>query len=147
MAMPLPAPEAARHATEATLEGLRASGVLAILRAKGSVDVAEWTCRLSTAAVTVAEAARRPTEDVFFDAAAVGPRAAAAVLLAAAHPSPDVHSAAAWIRKGRSLAGSLCIAAVEVTGPGRPRSPVPNKGRRCNALPVHLGVCVSLNKS
>ena len=59
------------------------------------MDVAEWTCRLSTAAVTVAEAARRPTEDVFFDAAAVGPRAAAAVLLAAAHPSPDVHAAAA----------------------------------------------------
>ena len=88
-----------RHAAHVSPAVLRRA-VMHSLRAaesavEGSADVAEWTCRLSTAAVTVAEAARRPTEDVFFDAAAVGPRAAAAVLLASAHPSPDVHAAAA----------------------------------------------------
>ena len=88
-----------RHAAHVSPTVLRRAVVHSLRAAEsaveGSVDVAEWTCRLSTAAVTVAEAARRPTEDVFFDAAAVGPRAAAAVLLAAAHPSPDVHAAAA----------------------------------------------------
>jgi hypothetical protein len=88
-----------RHAAHVSPAVLRRAVVHSLRAAEsaveGSVDVAEWTCRLSTAAVTVAEAARRPTEDVFFDAAAVGPRAAAAVLLAAAHPSPDVHAAAA----------------------------------------------------
>ena len=62
---------------------------------EGSVDAAEWTCRLRTAAVVVRESSLRPTDDVFFDAAAVGPRAAAAVLLATAHPEPEVHAAAA----------------------------------------------------
>ena len=45
---------------------------------EGSVDADEWRCRLMTAAVVVQEASRKPTDDVFFDAAAVGPRAAAA---------------------------------------------------------------------
>ena len=88
-----------RHAKELSPSSLRRATVHALRSAEsameGSVDAAEWTCRLRTAAVVVRESSLRPTDDVFFDAAAVGPRAAAAVLLATAHPEPEVHAAAA----------------------------------------------------
>lgn len=88
-----------RHVTHVSPTVLRRAVVHSLRAAEsaieGSVKATEWTCRLSTAAVTVAEAARRPTEDVLFDAAAVGPRAATAILLASAHPDPQVHAVAA----------------------------------------------------
>ena len=88
-----------RHARELSPTALRRAVVHSLRSAEsameGSVDADEWRCRLMTAAVVVQEASRKPTDDVFFDAAAVGPRAAAAVLLATAHPEPAVHAAAA----------------------------------------------------
>ena len=88
-----------RHVQHVSPTVLRRAVVISLRAAEsaieGSIDAGEWVCRLQTAAVCVAEAAARPTEDVFFDAAAVGPRAATAVLLASAHPNQSVHFAAA----------------------------------------------------